>query len=122
MKVVILFFSIILLGCVSSKKAGNYIANTDIVTITRLDSLSGQKIIKQSDCVTCHGTIRKLIGPSFSQLAGKYEADINTINKLALKIISGGPGSWGRIPMTPHPTLSKEEAEFAVKYILSLKK
>ena len=55
-------------------------------------------------------------------MAGKYPATDENIDHLADKIIAGGQGVWGAIPMTPHPTLSKDDAKEMVKYILSLKK
>jgi cytochrome c len=61
-----------------------------------------------------------LVGPSYQEIADKYtEADLD---KLATKIIEGGKGVWGEIPMTPHSGMSKENAQKMVKYILTLKK
>ncbi|MDR2235007.1 MAG: cytochrome C [Chryseobacterium sp.] len=80
----------------------------------------GLALIKGTDCLSCHQTDQKLIGPSYHDVAAKYsEADADM---LAQKIIDGGKGNWGDIPMTPHAGLSKENAKLMVKYILSLKK
>ncbi|MDN3693759.1 c-type cytochrome [Chryseobacterium tructae] len=80
----------------------------------------GLKLIQGMDCLTCHKTDAKLIGPSYQEVAAKYtEADID---RLAQKIIEGGKGNWGDIPMAPHNGLSKDNAKLMVKYILSLKK
>ncbi|AZB07770.1 cytochrome C [Chryseobacterium sp. G0162] len=80
----------------------------------------GLKLIEGMDCLTCHKTDSKLIGPSYQEVAAKYtEADID---RLAQKIIEGGKGNWGDIPMAPHNGLSKDNAKLMVKYILSLKK
>ncbi|MGP1500324.1 c-type cytochrome [Bergeyella cardium] len=80
----------------------------------------GQKLLEGMDCVGCHKVDAKLVGPSLQEVADKYtEADID---KLAKKIIDGGSGSWGDIPMTPHAGLSDENAKLMVQYILSLKK
>lgn len=79
----------------------------------------GLKLIEGTDCLSCHKTDTKLIGPSYQEVAAKYtDADIDM---LAKKIIEGGKGNWGEIPMTPHERISKEEAKLMVKYILSLK-
>lgn len=79
----------------------------------------GKALIAGSDCLACHTETNKLVGPSYAEVAKKYkEADIS---KLAKKIIDGGAGSWGEIPMSPHPTISQDDAEAMVKYILSIK-
>lgn len=80
----------------------------------------GLQLIQETDCLTCHKVDSKLIGPSYQEVAAKYtDADLDI---LAQKIVDGGKGNWGDIPMTPHTGLSKEDAKLMVKYILSLKK
>ncbi|WP_073180130.1 c-type cytochrome [Cruoricaptor ignavus] len=79
----------------------------------------GEALVKGSDCLSCHKVDAKLVGPSYQDIAKKYtEADTEM---LAQKIIEGGQGHWGDIPMTPHAGLSKENATKMVQYILSLK-
>jgi len=74
-------------------------------------------------CPSCHKIDDRLTGPAYREVADKYAgADEATITKLAKKIIEGGSGVWGEIPMTPHPNVSEEEAKDMVKYILLLKK
>jgi cytochrome c len=82
----------------------------------------GLELIGASDCTTCHRINEKNIGPAYTDVAQKYENNQATIDTLVEKIIKGGQGNWGTIAMTPHPTLSKEDATEMVKYILSLKK
>jgi cytochrome c len=83
-------------------------------------SAAGAQLIAKSDCGTCHKEQEKLIGPAFVDVAKKYtSADADT---LASKIIKGGSGHWGTVPMAPHPTISAGDAKSMVEYILSLKK
>ncbi|MFN4365475.1 c-type cytochrome [Chryseobacterium hispalense] len=83
-------------------------------------SLTGDQIIESLDCSGCHAVNEKMIGPSYQEIADKYsEKDIEL---LASKIIEGGSGVWGGVPMSPHPQVSKEEAKKMVEYILTLKK
>nr|WP_068888978.1 c-type cytochrome [Pedobacter panaciterrae] len=82
----------------------------------------GEALIAKSDCLACHSKTQKLVGPAYVNVAGKYPATDENIEHLAEKIIAGGQGVWGAIPMTPHPSLSKDDAKEMVKYILSLKK
>lgn len=81
----------------------------------------GLALVGKSDCLTCHKIDDKLIGPSYKDIAIKYAGAPNdVITALASSIIKGGSGNWGNVPMTPHPTLSQEEAETMVRYILTL--
>ena len=80
----------------------------------------GKVLIAKSDCVACHKTEEKLVGPAFTAIAAKYPQDQNTINLLTQKIISGGSGVWGAVPMAPHPAITPDEANKMIKYILTL--
>lgn len=81
----------------------------------------GKALIEASDCRTCHQNDTKVIGPAYKDVAKKYKADASTIKMLAGKIIKGGQGVWGEIPMSPHPNVSEDDAAAMVEYILSLK-
>jgi len=82
----------------------------------------GEKLINKNDCLGCHNKTNKIIGPAYVDIAKKYPATEKNINMLADKIIKGGTGVWGNMPMTAHATLKKDDAKLMVKYILSLKK
>ena len=85
------------------------------------DIQAGKALVQKSDCMACHKVDVKLVGPAFVQVAAKYpEAEVN-YTLLAGKIIKGGTGVWGQIPMSPHSTVSQPDAKKMVKYILSLK-
>ncbi|HUQ96306.1 MAG TPA: carbohydrate-binding protein, partial [Chitinophagaceae bacterium] len=83
---------------------------------------SGNVLIARSDCKTCHAQNQKLVGPSFVQIATKYKNNSGTVSRLAGKIINGGAGVWGQVPMTAHPQLSAKDAATMVQYILKQKK
>ncbi len=93
-------------------------------------TIPGQKaleLIGASDCTTCHKLNQSsdgpAIGPAYNQVAAKYSpAADTTVDRLVKKIISGGSGVWGTIPMTPHPSLPEGDIREMVKYILTLKK
>lgn len=82
----------------------------------------GEKLIAKSDCIGCHNKVQKVIGPAYVDIAAKYPLNDENVNHLADKIIAGGKGVWGEVPMTPHSALSKDDAKKMVSYILSLKK
>jgi cytochrome c551/c552 len=79
----------------------------------------GKKLMEGSDCNVCHKATEKLIGPPYNSISAKYKATNANVGTLANKIISGGMGNWGRIPMTPHPDLTLNDAKKIVRYILS---
>lgn len=82
----------------------------------------GKALIEASDCRTCHKDDAKLIGPAYQEVAKKYENNAGNVKMLAEKIINGGQGNWGEIPMAGHPNVSEEDASAMVEYILSMKK
>ncbi|MGZ9736211.1 c-type cytochrome [Flavobacterium sp. GNP002] len=82
----------------------------------------GEKLIAKSDCVGCHKLDKKLIGPSYLDIAKKYPFNEKNVAYLSGKIIKGGSGVWGTIPMAAHASLKKDDAKSMAKYILSLKK
>jgi cytochrome c len=85
-------------------------------------SSTGVSLMAASDCNTCHKVDTKVIGPAFQDIAAKYPPTEANIDTLANKIIRGGKGNWGDIPMAAHPALAVNDAKEIVKYILSLKK
>jgi cytochrome c len=80
----------------------------------------GQALVDGSDCKTCHHPTNKIVGPSHTDVAKKYEFTKANVNLLADKIIKGGSGVWGDVPMTAHADLSKGDAEKMAMYVLSL--
>ena len=86
------------------------------------DYTKGLALVGQSDCLTCHKVNEVSTGPAYADVAAKYSgAADTTITRLAGKIINGGSGVWGAVPMTPHPAVSQADAEQMVKYVLLLK-
>jgi len=86
------------------------------------DYQKGLALVAGSDCLTCHKTSEKNIGPAYKDVAAKYENTEANIKMLAAKVMKGGSGNWGAIPMSPHPQLKQEDLEAMIKYVLLLKK
>lgn len=85
------------------------------------DVKRGEELISKSDCFACHKANEKLLGPSYHDVANKYEHTKANVEMLINKIKTGGSGVWGAIPMSPHPALSDDDTRAMVQYILSLK-
>ena len=82
----------------------------------------GLDLVAKSDCFTCHKLTEKAIGPAYADIAAKYMGNQTAIDSLPGKIIKGGAGIWGTVPMTPHPTIPQEDAKAMVTYVMSIKK
>ena len=110
-----------------TKTADNKDTTASAAPATTAASDKGLQLIGASDCTTCHRIHQAeggaSIGPAYDQVAGKYSpAADTTVTRLVNKIISGGSGVWGTIPMTPHPALKADDVKTMVTYILALKK
>lgn len=84
------------------------------------EAAMGKNLMASLDCATCHKTDDKSIGPSFMQVAKKYEKDANAIPYLVNKIIKGSSGVWGEVAMPAHPNLPENDARQVVAWIQSL--
>lgn len=82
----------------------------------------GLELISKSDCFTCHKLAEASVGPPYNAVAAKYKT-INdaSMDSMVTQIQKGGKGKWGNVPMTPHPQISKEDAQSMVHYIMSIK-
>jgi cytochrome c len=99
-------------------------ADSTATTANATPSAENEKainLIAQSDCLTCHKVDEKTTGPAYRDVANKYQNNDATVELLAKKVIAGGKGNWGEVPMTPHPNLSEADAKEMVKYVLSLR-
>jgi len=112
-----------MIACTSSgdKQAEQKSADTVAATPPAIAGEKGLELIGSNDCTTCHQIDKKNIGPAYIDVSKKYEATDAVIDTLVNKVIHGGQGNWGTVPMTPHPSLSRDDAREMVKYILSLK-
>src|SRR5262249_7486154 len=88
---------------------------------TNPDYQKGIAVVAKSDCLTCHKIDEKNVGPAWRDVANKYAGQDTAVKYLAHKIITGGSGVWGQVPMAAHPTFTEEEAESVAKYVLLLK-
>ena len=71
------------------------------------------ELAKQKNCLACHAADKKLVGPSYKDVAAKYKGDKDAAAKLAKKIREGGVGVWGQVPMPANPQVNEQEAACA---------
>ena len=115
-------------GDKSAKTDSAASTSTTTATTASPDKEKALELIAASDCHTCHKLNKDdatggPIGPIYADVAAKYSpAADTTVDRIVKKIISGGTGVWGTLPMTPHPLLKEADVKIMVNYILSLKK
>ncbi len=78
-------------------------------------------LAKQKNCMACHAVDKKLVGPSYKDVAAKYAGQKDAVDKLVQKVIKGGSGAWGPVPMPANPQVSQAEAKQLVQWILTQK-
>lgn len=79
------------------------------------------ELFRKHNCVACHSNERKMLGPSYRDIAAKYAANPRAAEILAKKIKDGGAGVWGQMPMPPHPQMSDADALTLARHILTIK-
>ncbi len=83
--------------------------------------LADQDLAKKKNCLSCHKIERKVVGPAFKNVAAKYVDQEDAVAKLSERVIKGGSGAWGAVPMPASPHVNEAEAKQLVEWILSLK-
>jgi len=82
--------------------------------------LADEALAKAKNCMSCHAVDKKLVGPSYKDVAAKYKGDAGAAEALATKVKAGGKGVWGQIPMPPN-NVTPEEAKKLATWVLSQK-
>jgi cytochrome c len=78
-------------------------------------------LAKAKNCMACHAVATKLVGPAYKDVAAKYAGQKDAEDKLVTKVMKGGAGVWGAVPMPANPQVSEAEARSLVKWILAQK-
>ena len=79
------------------------------------------ELLKKYACLSCHALDKKLVGPSYKEVAAKYRGQAGADKILAEKVKKGGVGNWGQIPMPPNATVPDGDLNAMVKWVLSQK-
>ncbi len=83
---------------------------------------ASEELAKKYNCLACHQTDKKLLGPSYQDVAAKYKGQADAPAKLAEKVKKGSAGVWGQIPMPPNPTVPDADINALVAWILGMAK
>jgi cytochrome c len=96
-----------------------HVTATALAMLVSSPALASAELARSKNCVACHHVERKMIGPAYKAIAERYAKDESAIKTLGEKVIKGGAGNWGQTPMPPQPSVSPEDAEALVKWVLS---
>jgi len=84
-------------------------------------ALAAEALAKKHNCTACHAVDKKLVGPSYKDVAKKYAGQAGAEKTLAEKVKKGGQGVWGQIPMPPNPNVPDGDLAAMIKYVLAQK-
>jgi len=84
-------------------------------------ALADETLAKSKNCMACHAVDKKLVGPSYKDVAKKYGGDAKAVDALAAKIVKGGSGVWGAIPMPANPQVNAADAQKLAAWVMSHK-
>ena len=84
-------------------------------------ALADQALAQAKNCMACHAADKKLVGPSYKEVAAKYAGQKDAVDKLAVKIVKGGSGVWGPVPMPANTQVSDAEAKKLAAWIMTMK-
>lgn len=84
-------------------------------------AFASQELAQKKNCMACHAVDKKLVGPAYKDVAAKYAKDKDAATKLADKIVKGGAGVWGPVPMPANTQVSAAEAKQLATWVLSTK-
>ena len=104
------------------KIAAAILAATTLVVASAAVADELEDMMKQNGCNACHSEDKKVIGPSYKDVAAKYKGDAGAVAKLTEKVKKGGSGVWGPVPMPPNTQVKDADAKKMVELILALKK
>ena len=84
-------------------------------------ALADQALATAKNCMACHAADKKLVGPSYKEVAAKYAGQKDAVDRLAAKIMKGGSGVWGPVPMPANAQVNDAEAKKLASWVLTQK-
>jgi cytochrome c len=91
------------------------------LTLAAAPALANEELAKKHACTACHSVDKKVVGPSFKEVAAKYRGNAKAEAMLVEKVKAGGVGAWGQVPMPPNSAVPDADVKALVKWVLGLK-
>jgi cytochrome c len=92
-----------------------------IIGMAAAPAFANPQLAQQKNCMACHAVDKKVVGPAYKDVAAKYAGQKDAVDKLAQKVMKGGSGVWGAVPMPANPQVSDAEAKQLVQWVLQQK-
>jgi cytochrome c len=92
-----------------------------LTAATALPAMADLALAQSKNCMACHAVDHKVVGPAYKDVAAKYKADKTAVDKLATKILKGGSGVWGPVPMPANAQVNEAEAKKLAAWVLATK-
>ena len=92
-----------------------------LLTMAAAPAFAQADLAQKKNCMACHAVDKKVLGPAYKDVAAKYAGQKDAVDKLSAKVVKGGAGVWGNIPMPANPQVNDAEAKQLVQWILTLK-
>jgi cytochrome c len=89
--------------------------------VAAIPSQASEELAKKHACLACHTVDKKLVGPSYKEIAAKYRNDPGAAARLADRVKKGSQGIWGPVPMPPNAAVPEADVKALVKWVLSQK-
>jgi cytochrome c len=90
--------------------------------LTASPAFANLELAQKKNCMACHQVANKVVGPAYKDVAAKYAGQKDAVDKLTAKVLNGGGGVWGPVPMPANKTtVSEAEAKTLVTWVLSQK-
>ena len=93
-----------------------------VAAVASAPVLADAKLAQDKNCMACHAVAKKMVGPSYADIAEKYGKDKDAVAKLAEKIVKGSSGTWGAVPMPANAQVSPAEAKTLAEWVMTAKK
>lgn len=91
------------------------------LTLAAAPAFADQALATAKNCMACHAVDKKIVGPAYKEVAAKYKADKGAVDKLAEKIMKGGSGVWGAVPMPANAQVNADEAKKLAAWVMATK-
>ena len=92
-----------------------------ILALAAAPAFANLQLAQQKNCMACHAVDKKVVGPAYKEVAAKYAGQKDAVDKLTQKVLKGGSGVWGAVPMPANPQVSEAEAKQLVQWVLQQK-
>jgi cytochrome c len=92
-----------------------------VASVAMAPAFASQDLAQKKNCMACHALDKKLVGPAYKDVAAKYAGQKDAVDKLAQKVIKGGSGVWGQVPMPANAQVNEAEAKQLVQWIMTVK-